>query len=371
MAAAARRRNGRIFILLALVLIVLLAAVVFLFRDQILPQPPQVVEAPAEPAPVVELVDIIVLAQPVARDTVLREEMLASVPYPQSEMIAGMFFTDKNAVIDKHTRYDLAQGTPLTPALLSDKALGSEAALQIPRGMVAVSIPINRNTSVAYGVRPGDHVNIIGSILLTDLDANFQTRLPNLTAQVIAPGPGGPETETTVTMRIVPQAGVQGRAELDTTLNSAVYVLPGEPLQRPRLVSHTLMQNVVVLWVGKFPLDGNLSPAPTPIPTPVPEGEQQVVEETQPEDPSIITLIVTPQDAVTLNYLMLSKAYISLALRNMNDLDQYPTQAVTLQFLLDQYGIPNPAKLPYGMEPRLDELPVSPLPTVDPAGTEE
>jgi Flp pilus assembly protein CpaB len=369
MAAAARRRNGRIFILLALVLIVLLAAVVLLFRDQLFPQPPQVAEAPAEAVPVVELVDIVVLAQPVARDTVLREEMLASVPYPQSEMIAGMFYTDKNAVLNKHTRYDLGQGTPLTPSLLSENPLGSEAAVQIPRGMVAVSIPINRNTSVAFGLKPGDHVNIIGSILLTDLDANFQTRLPNLTAQVIAPGPGGTEAPTTVTMSIVPQAGVQGRAELDTTLNSAVYVLPGETLQRPRLVSHTLMQDVVVLWLGEFPLEGSLTQAPTP--TPIPDPEQPAPEPVEPTKPSIITLIVTPQDAVTLNYLMLSKAYISLALRNMNDLDKYPTQAVTLQFLLDQYGIPNPAKLPYGLEPRLDELPVSPLPPVDPADFEE
>jgi Flp pilus assembly protein CpaB len=371
MAAAARRRNGRIFILLALVLIVLLAAVVFLFQDQFLPQSPQVIEAPVEPAPQIELVEIVVLAQPVARDTVLREEMLASVLYPQSEMIAGMFYTDKNAIVNKHTRYDLGQGTPLTPSLLSENPLGSEAAVQIPRGMVAVSIPINRNTSVAYGLQPGDHVNIIGSILLTDLDANFQTRLPNLTAQVIAPGPGGEDGPTTVTMSIAPQAGVQGRAELDTTLNSAIYVLPGEPLQRPRLVSHTLMQDVVVLWVGEFPLEGSLTPAATPTPVPAPDGEQQTVVPEPPTAPSIITLIVTPQDAVTLNYLMLSKAYISLALRNMNDLDKYPTQAVTLQFLLDQYGIPNPAKLPYGMEPRLDELPVSPLPPVDPADTGE
>jgi Flp pilus assembly protein CpaB len=149
MAAAARRRNGRIFILLALVLIVLLAAVVFLFRDQFLPQSPQVIEAPVEVVPQIELVEIVVLAQPVARDTILREEMLASVLYPQSEMIAGMFYTDKMAILNKHTRYDLGQGTPLTPSLLSENPLGSEAAVQIPRGMVAVSIPINRNTSVA------------------------------------------------------------------------------------------------------------------------------------------------------------------------------------------------------------------------------
>jgi pilus assembly protein CpaB len=32
------------------------------------------------------------------------------------------------------------------------------------------------------------------------------------------------------------------------------------------------------------------------------------------------------------------------------------TEAVTLQFLLEQYNIPIPVKLPYATEPRLDEI---------------
>ena len=72
--------------------------------------------------------------------------------------------------------------------------------------------------------------------------------------------------------------------------------------------------------------------------------------------PDIITLIVTPQDAVTLNYLLYSGAQISLALRSSGDDSRILTEAVTLQFLMEQYNIPLPARLPYGLEPRLDEL---------------
>lgn len=71
----------------------------------------------------------------------------------------------------------------------------------------------------------------------------------------------------------------------------------------------------------------------------------------------MITLVVTPQDAVTLNYIMLNKgAKINLVMRSAGDTQVGKTEAVTLQFLMDQYNIPFPSKLPYGLEPRVDCL---------------
>jgi pilus assembly protein CpaB len=59
---------------------------------------------------------------------------------------------------------------------------------------------------------------------------------------------------------------------------------------------------------------------------------------------------------VTLNFLIYSGAEITLALRSAGDDTQTLTDAVTLQYLMDVYRIPLPAKLPYGLEPRIDEL---------------
>jgi hypothetical protein len=70
----------------------------------------------------------------------------------------------------------------------------------------------------------------------------------------------------------------------------------------------------------------------------------------------VITLIVSPQDAVTLNYLVYSGAQLTLALRGVNDDSKVPVEAVTLPYLLEQYLIPVPIRLPYGMEPRVDRL---------------
>ena len=75
----------------------------------------------------------------------------------------------------------------------------------------------------------------------------------------------------------------------------------------------------------------------------------------------MITLVVTPQEAVSLNYLMYSEAQLTLALRSNEDAqaDAVFTDAVTLNYLKDLYNIPLPSKLEFSLEPRVDEL-VSP-----------
>ncbi len=351
--AAGGRKSGRVFIILALVLILIIAAV-FLLKDQIFPSP----TAETEPTPIAssDLVKIAVLGQPITHGTQITEDIVLFIEYPRASLTEGLFFTEDQLVtiLNKRAKFDLAQGTPLTPALITDAPAGSYASYLIPRGMVAVSIPISRLTSVAYAVQPGDHVNLIGSILLVDMDVDFQTILPNYTAGVLLPGPA--ETAGYGTAMIVGGEGVapvQGRTVLDVTLNQALYSVPSEA-QRPRLISQTLIQDVVVLWVGNFP-EGELVLGPKPTPTPVPEGEVPV-ETTSQLSADIITLIVSPQDAVTLNYLMLSGAQLNLALRGAGDDQRIPTEAVTLQFLMDQYGIPYPIKLPYGMQPRVDQM---------------
>jgi len=250
--------------------------------------------------------------------------------------------------------------------MLTDSQAGSEISFQIPKGMVAISIPITRLTSVSYGLQPGDHVDILGSLLMVDIDTNFQSKLPNLSVPVTPPGSAsssgtsGSTGPTTSSLTIgSPSSSVQGRAEIDPTFNQPIYVVPSEP-QRPRLVSQTMIQDAVVLFVG----DANSQPVPSASPTPVPaaNGAQTTPVAVQP--PSVITLVVTPQDAVTLNYLMLAGdgAKINLVLRSPGDDNKTQTQPVTLQFVMDQYNIPLPSKLPYGIDPRIEISTSTPIP---------
>ena len=78
--------------------------------------------------------------------------------------------------------------------------------------------------------------------------------------------------------------------------------------------------------------------------------------------PDIVTLIVTPQDSITLTYLLniqqtiATQTRLSMTLRNPVDQARQATEASTLQFLLSQYNIPVPAKLPYTLQPALPNL---------------
>jgi hypothetical protein len=139
----------------------------------------------------------------------------------------------------------------------------------------------------------------------------------------------------------------QGRVELDPTFQKPIYTVPSEA-QRPRLVCQMILQNVVVMNLGNFQLQAPVAvdPAATPV-------AGQVQQDTAPD---IITLMVTPQDSIALNYFVYSGAVMSMTLRNPNDNSRIEAQSATLTSLLTQYNISLPSKLPYAQQPRLDVL---------------
>jgi Flp pilus assembly protein CpaB len=367
-------RRGRIFFYLAFILILALVAVGVVYIRFLQPSTGPVAQVPT-PTPI-EMVNVVVVTQQVPRGQVLDENVLATIQIPRSAFVEG-YFTDLADVVGRRARVSLVPNMLLTTGMVVDTTeqlseTGSNAALQIPRGMVAVSVPINRLSSVSYALRPGDHVNVIVSLKFVDLDADFQTILPNKNAVVIAPAPANPETGEGATLSAAAQAaaGVQGRAEIDPLLEETFYVVPSEG-QRPRLVAQTLLQDAIVLGVGEFPLKEEqatpqVQATPQPEePAPQQEGAPTPVPTALPK-PEVITLIVTPQDAVTLNYLLNGPARISLALRPADDDTRVQTEAATLDFLLKQYNIPVPVKLPYGAESFEGSPQPAPQPTPQP-----
>jgi pilus assembly protein CpaB len=131
------------------------------------------------------------------------------------------------------------------------------------------------------------------------------------------------------------------------------------------MVSQNLLQDAIVLQVGDFSYlaQEEASPAAQGEAAQPTEGEQQQQQQGEgepaaapPPPPDVITLIVTPQDAITLNYLVYSGAQLTLALRAAQDDTRVQTESVTLQFLLEQYNISVPAKLPNSMEPPVRDL---------------
>jgi pilus assembly protein CpaB len=109
-----------------------------------------------------------------------------------------------------------------------------------------------------------------------------------------------------------------------------------------------ILQDVVIMKLGNFalqqaaPVDPNATPSPA-------QTQQQV-------SPDLVTLMVTPQDSISLNYFVYSGAQLSMTLRNPNDTSRFSAESATLTSLLTQYNISLPSKLPYAMVPRIDVL---------------
>ena len=224
---------------------------------------------------------------------------------------------------------------------------GPAWAVQIPTGMVAVSIPTNRLSTVSYGINDGAHVNVNACMIFVDIDPSFQSKLPNFTSVVTGTG-FLPETLPILTASAVSggDASVQGRIELDPTLQQPFFAVPSEA-QRPRLVCQMILQDVVVMKLGNFGLTAT-SADPNATPSPA-----QVQQQSAPD---IITLMVNPQDSISLNYFVYNGTVLTMTLRNPNDSSRFDAQAATLTSLLTQYGISLPSKLPYATQPRLDIL---------------
>lgn len=288
-------------------------------------------------------------SQNIPQGTTITQEMLSTFSLPPENVAEVMFEVGEEAnLVGQIARFGLDQGTLITSSMVGGnpgELPGPAWAVQVPPGMVAAAIPTNRLATAAYGVNDGAHVNVNACMLFVDVDPAYQSITPNnvsVVRDVFFP----PEDRAYISIEPQASASPQGRVELDPTFQKPLYTVPSEP-QRPRLVCQTILQDVVVMNLGNFPLQ---APSTDPNATPSPA---QVQQESAPD---IITLMVSPQDSISLNYFVYSGAVLSMTLRNPNDNSRIDAQSATLTSLLTQYNISLPSKLPYAQQPRLDVL---------------
>ena len=363
-------RRGRIFIYLALIVVIAVAAGAFYFMRQQKPAKPTAVATLATPQ--VAFVQIVTAGQNIYPGAPITDSMLSTIQIPQDKLVQGEL-VDKTAVVNKYAKYMLAQGQPIMDSSITETPgnvylPGSNWAPFIPQGLTAVAIPVTRLSAVGYGIRDGDYVDVIVTMLLVDIDPTFQSLLPDFTAAVIQPGPTDKGVLLTGTVSNTGPTSEAGQTVVDDVLKQPIYNVPSET-QRPRMVTQMIMQNLQVLHVGSFPLpatvltDQLVSQPSAAVATPTPAANAQPAAAPAPVHPDIVTLMVTPQDAVTLTYLIYNGAQITLTLRNPNDQQAIKQpSAANLEYLLTQYNIPIPAKLPYSLEPRVDQLEQPKLP---------
>jgi pilus assembly protein CpaB len=344
-------RRGRILIFLILIVVVglaVLAVSLGLFN-------------PTGPVVSTEVAStqVYFASQNIPQGTIITQEMLGTFSIPQGNVAEVMFTVGEEAnLVGQTARFTLDQGTLITASMVGatpGELPGPAWAVQVPPGMVAMAIPTNRLATAAYGVNDGAHVNITACMLLVDIDPAYQSVLPNHVGILTAPQNVPPDLMPGISLGLVnlgaaEGAGAQpyqGRTEVENAFQQGIYVIPSEP-QRPRLVCQMVLQNVVVMNLGNFQLQAPVAADPNVTPS-----AAQVQQDAAPD---IITLMVTPQDSIALNYFMYSGATMSMALRNSTDNSRIDAQSATLTSLLTQYNISLPSKLPYGQQPRLDVL---------------
>jgi Flp pilus assembly protein CpaB len=359
-------RSTRVIILIVMIILLgVLAAVVLLPQLTSTTEPGETVEVtrPAEIIPTITpipMVSIVVAVQELPRGITIPADGVQLARWP-AEAAPFNALQSLDDVVGKIARTDIPREVPVLSTMLVDDlaniaTVGSDAAAVMPPGRVAISIPMDRLTGVAYAIREGDYVDIILSMLFVDIDEEFQSLFPNSITLVSITEDGN----------IQPQTAVEGR--LDVGIGGAPVIVGPSEIQRPRLVTQRTVQSAWVLRVGNFPLEGSyIGSTPTPLPTntPLPQegGTGAATAEARPPaavptaaPPDIITLAVTPQDAVVLVWAIEARIPITLVLRSARDISEVPTDPVTLEYIMTNFNISAPDRLPYALEPALRSI---------------
>ena len=292
-----------------------------------------------------ELVEVVVSFQTVPRGWQMTEAELRTDLRRASDVQSNVV-TKVEDVVGLYARTDIFQGQTLTrdmfvgdPTLVSSSEFGPSSI--IPAGFVAQAVPMDRLSSVAYGLAPGDYVDIMLSFVLLEIDEEFQALLDNSATFYLR------NEEGAISAYVISPFG---RVETLPT-NERTLISPTEG-KRPLPVS-IILQNARVIQVGAYvPPPPVQAATPTAVPvetegdaTPTPAPDQPTISPTP--FPDVLLVAMAPQEQLLLKYAVAANANIDFALRGINDGQLYSVENVDLPFMLNRFGIDIPANFNY------------------------
>ncbi|MCB0193119.1 MAG: Flp pilus assembly protein CpaB [Anaerolineae bacterium] len=340
-------QRGRLLIILGIILgLATVGAVAFLLLNGGggLPLPDAEEPTPAPPSVDGEgggipTTEVIVALQPIPRGAEFVAGSIGRRDWPANN-VPPEVIADEAETIGKVAKTEIVQGQVIVRSMLVDVGVEGEASLSIPPGRVAVAYPIDSQSSVSYAVQPGDSVDILITAYFADVDEEFQTPLPNKTRFFFPVFDN--ETGAQVGLELSEEID-EGRFELGAG-DVASIVFPSTT-QIPRRVAQLTVQSAKVLRIGPWidlpepapPEDGSPPPPPPP--------------------PDVVTLAVTPQDALVLYWIRENGINSEMALRAAGEDDaDHLTEAVTLQYMLTRFNIAVPPKIEFIMIPSIFDL---------------
>lgn len=255
------RKSGRILFILGFVLAAFAAAGLYWAVINTKPPPPTVPTS-----------KLVVAFQPVVQRSEIDAAQIGLIDWPQTVPTPIGAFESSNDVIGKLAKAEIGAGQPILESMLIDKSdlgdLYGNASLVVDEGQRAVAMPIKIDSNVAEAVQVGDYVDLVVTFA----------------AQSTAGG-----------------------------------------VSEQLIVTHHLMQDVLVLQVGPWP---NTDAATTS--NPEAGGGTKGY--------TVITFQMNLQDAQVLKYAQLNAADVSLALRRANDHTLEETEPVTLDYINKRFG---------------------------------
>ncbi|MCB9420931.1 MAG: hypothetical protein H6667_14080 [Ardenticatenaceae bacterium] len=327
-----------------------------------------------------DTVEVVVSLQTVERGwQMTAAELVTDTRY--IDEVSDNVITNIEDAIGLYARTKIFQGETLTKdALVADPSLIGQTeygpSSLIPPGYIAMAVPMDRLSGVAYALNEGDYIDIMMTFLFYQIDEQFQTYLQNaavfyledaITTGGEAPADGGTPTPQQTNIFVM---WPYGRFEQLPT-GDTVHIY-GSEYQRPVPIS-MILQNARVIQVGNYAPPEPIEPA-TPTPEPVAEGEATPTPQpggpippTPTPYPSVLLVALTPQQQLFLKYAVESNANIDFALRGANDNQLYTVQNVDINLLLERFNIEIPPNFNYSVDSLTTD--VTPTPEAQAADT--
>ena len=327
-----------------------------------------ITEPAVTPTPSIQYKSVVVAKTDLPVGTTLTLDLLEVEQRPDSNIAfqGGYEVSTPDELVGEIVKVSVARGQEILRPMLALNptdlpSLGSDLALYVDQGRVAVAMPINRYTGVAFAMRPGDLVDVLMTLNLVQLDEEFQTQLPNQTQRI-------DETSLSTGLPFLLPAATEGRLEFVDELGIVGEIAPVLPVQIPRQVTQLTVQQAQVLWVGTWDnkrpssapatqTDALGQPMAQPTPDPVPQRSE--------DNPDLVILSMTAQEALAIKWALERGVSVDLVLRSPGDTNVFVTNSVSLPQLVDQGRVTVPEAIGFDAAPRADQV-IPPSVPIDP-----
>lgn len=330
------------------------------------------------PTPTPGLEDVVVARANIPVGTMLTDELLEVQRWPRNNIAlqGGYTFTDTTRLVGRIAKVDISQGQSLLSPMLALNptdiaSFGSDLALYVPFGEVAVAFPIDRFNGAAFAMRPGDSVDVMMTLRVVAIDPQFGTILPNQVERVI-------QSALLDGQAFLFPPVTNGRLEFIPEINQVAAIVPstigiigqdftfGLPI--PKRVTQLTIQQAEVLYVGtwydplelKEDVEAEVAAglrAPTDV-----FDESTTIPGRLERLPDVVILSMSSQDALALNWAMIRGVDINLALRSPGDQTVFVTTSVSLPQIIDQGGLAIPEQSNFDLHPSMEDVLIPYLP---------